>query len=118
MSPPSSDTYTRVVLATRPTGDITPSTFRTERHSLSSLSSSLPPRHVLLRVAWLSLDPAMRGWLNDVRSYIPPVGIGETMRATGLGVIIQVGEESAFKVGEVVHGVFGKPQLRLLTRSC
>lgn len=34
---------------------------------------------VLLRVDVVSLDPAMRGWLRDVRSYVPPVQIGETM---------------------------------------
>ena len=36
---------------------------------------------VLLRVLYASIDPAMRGWINDVRSYIPPVAIGEVMRA-------------------------------------
>ena len=36
---------------------------------------------VLLRTRWLSFDPAQRGWLNDVRSYVPPVALGETMEA-------------------------------------
>lgn len=38
---------------------------------------------VLVKVLQLSLDPAMRGWMNEGRSYIPPVGIGEVMRAGG-----------------------------------
>ena len=54
----------------------------------------------------ISLDPAMRGWLNDVRSYIPPVGIGEVMRA---GSIVEVTESnhSKYAVGDHVVGTFG-----------
>ena len=40
---------------------------------------------VLVKVLYLSLDPAMRGWMNDTRSYIPPVAIGEVMRSLGAG---------------------------------
>ena len=40
---------------------------------------------VLVRTVALSLDPAMRGWMNEGKSYIPPVGIGEVMRAGGVG---------------------------------
>ena len=43
---------------------------------------------VLLRTLWLSFDPAQRGWLNDVRSYVPPVAIGEPMRAYGIGEVV------------------------------
>ena len=43
---------------------------------------------VLVKIRYLSLDPAMRGWMNDGRSYIPPVGIGEVMRAFGVGEVI------------------------------
>ncbi|HEY6761618.1 MAG TPA: NADP-dependent oxidoreductase [Baekduia sp.] len=54
----------------------------------------------------LSLDPAMRGWLNDARSYIPPVGIGEVMRA---GTIVEVTESNhpKFAAGDHVVGTFG-----------
>ena len=43
---------------------------------------------VLVKTLALSLDPAMRGWMNDAKSYIPPVGIGEVMRAGGIGKVI------------------------------
>ena len=43
---------------------------------------------VLLRTRWLSFDPAQRGWLNDVRSYVPPVAIGAPMRAYGIGEVV------------------------------
>lgn len=55
----------------------------------------------------MSLDPAMRGWLNDSRSYVKPVAIGETMRAGGLGVVEKVGEGSGLKVGDYVYGTVG-----------
>ncbi|MDQ6805558.1 MAG: NADP-dependent oxidoreductase [Actinomycetota bacterium] len=64
------------------------------------------PDEVHVRVLYISLDPAMRGWMNDTRSYIPPVGIGEVMRALGLGRV----EESRhpdFAVGDHVIGLLG-----------
>ena len=42
----------------------------------------------LVKILYLSLDPAMRGWMNEGRSYIVPVGIGEVMRAQGVGRVI------------------------------
>ncbi|KAJ7227172.1 hypothetical protein GGX14DRAFT_628588 [Mycena pura] len=97
--------YKRIVLNSRPEGDIEPTTFRTETHPLAGL---VPGVHeVLVQVTWLSLDPAMRGWLRDARSYIPPVQIGETMRAMGLGVVLKTGLQSALSVGQLVSGAFG-----------
>jgi NADPH-dependent curcumin reductase CurA len=43
----------------------------------------------LVQVEYLSLDPAMRGWMSDAKSYIPPVGIGEVMRAGGVGTVLK-----------------------------
>lgn len=62
---------------------------------------------MLVQITWLSLDPAMRGYIRDARSYLPPVQIGETMRAMGLGVVVQAGSQSKFSVGEQVTGAFG-----------
>ena len=47
---------------------------------------------VLVKTLALSLDPAMRGWMNDAKSYIPPVGIGEVMRAGGIGKVDRLEE--------------------------
>ncbi|KAJ7931501.1 hypothetical protein B0H13DRAFT_2247571 [Mycena leptocephala] len=49
----------------------------------------------------------MRGYIRDARSYLPPVQIGETMRAMGLGVVVKVGKQSALSVGQLVTGAFG-----------
>ncbi len=58
---------------------------------------------VLIKVLALSLDPAMRGWMNEGKSYIPPVGIGEVMRAGGVGQVI-ASQNPAFPVGRHVTG--------------
>jgi NADPH-dependent curcumin reductase len=60
----------------------------------------------LVRNAYLSLDPAMRGWMNEGKSYIPPVGLGEVMRAGAVGEIVK-SNHPKFAVGEHVVGLFG-----------
>jgi NADPH-dependent curcumin reductase CurA len=60
----------------------------------------------LVKVLQLSLDPAMRGWMNEGKSYIAPVGIGEVMRAGGVGKVI-ASKNAKFAVGEHVAGGFG-----------
>ncbi len=60
----------------------------------------------LVRVLHLSLDPAMRGWMNDGRSYVPPVGVGEVMRAVGVGRVL-ASSHPGFNVGDLVSGAFG-----------
>ena len=61
---------------------------------------------VTLKTLSLSLDPAMRGWMNEGKSYIPPVGIGEVMRAGGVGVVI-ASKNPNFAVGDYVSATFG-----------
>ncbi|KAJ6531778.1 alcohol dehydrogenase [Mycena capillaripes] len=97
--------YKRIVLNSRPLADIEPTTFRTETLPLSDLTPGVG--QVLVQVTWLSLDPAMRGYIRDARSYLPPVQIGETMRAMGLGVVVKAGSQSKLSVGQLVTGAFG-----------
>jgi NADPH-dependent curcumin reductase CurA len=61
---------------------------------------------VLAKVLYLSLDPAMRGWMNESKSYIAPVGIGEVMRAGGVGRVV-ASKHSGFAVGDYVSGLVG-----------
>ena len=60
----------------------------------------------LVELEYLSLDPAMRGWMNEGRSYVPPVSIGEVMRGLGLGRVVE-SRHPGFEVGERVTGQFG-----------
>lgn len=105
-------TYTQIVLHKRPVGEIESDTFRKEVIPSSTLISSLdapdaPADSVLIKVLWLSLDPAMRGYLRDARSYLPPVKIGEVMRSMALAVVLRAGEGSKYKVGSYVSGAVG-----------
>jgi NADPH-dependent curcumin reductase CurA len=61
---------------------------------------------LLVQLLYISLDPAMRGWISGARSYVPPVGIGELMRALGVG-IVTASRNPRFAVGDHVSGVFG-----------
>jgi NADPH-dependent curcumin reductase len=60
----------------------------------------------LVKVLMLSLDPAMRGWMRDVPSYVPPVGIGEVMRAIGVGQVVASNGDGVSD-GDYVTGLFG-----------
>lgn len=64
------------------------------------------PGEFVVRLDLISLDPAMRGWLNDARSYVPPVRLGEVMRAFAAGEVIASQHED-FAVGDAVSGTFG-----------
>jgi NADPH-dependent curcumin reductase CurA len=71
------------------------------------------PGEVLIKNLYLSLDPAMRGWMNEGRSYIAPVGIGDVMRAGGAGRVI-ASQNPAFAVGDHVTGVLGIQEYALV----
>lgn len=63
----------------------------------------------LVKCEYISLDPAMRGWLNDTKSYIPPVQIDEVMRAGGVGRIVK-SNNSNYQKGDFVYGQTGVQQ--------
>ena len=61
---------------------------------------------VLVKIRYIGLEPAMRGWMNEGRSYIPPVGIGEVMRGFAAGEVI-ASNNPALAVGDQVSGLLG-----------
>ena len=67
---------------------------------------------VLVKTLMLSLDPAMRGWMNEGKSYIAPVAIDEVMRAGGIGVVV-ASEDPNFAVGDHVSGLLGVQEYAL-----
>jgi NADPH-dependent curcumin reductase len=67
---------------------------------------------LLVQVLYISLDPAMRIWINEGRSYLPPVEIGEVMRALGVG-IVTASRNPRFAVGDHVSGTFGVQEFAL-----
>ena len=70
------------------------------------------PGEVLTKTHYMSVDPAMRGWMNDRPSYVPPVGIGEVMRALTVGEVIESNNDG-LAVGDFVAGIQGVQEYAL-----
>jgi NADPH-dependent curcumin reductase CurA len=71
---------------------------------------------VVLKTLALSLDPAMRGWMNEGKSYIPPVGISEVMRAGGVGRVV-ASKNERYAVGDYVSAGFGVQEYVTLAKD-
>ncbi len=98
-------TNRQVRLARRPAGLPQPSDF-------TITDGPIPePREgeVLVHNSFVSLDPAMRGWMADTRSYVPPVAIGAVMRGYA-GGHVEASRHPGFKEGDAVVGVLGMQQ--------
>ena len=91
-----------VKLARRPKGMIVREDFKVEDGPVPEPSNN----EFRVKIEYISLDPAMRGWVNDTKSYVPPVAIGETMRGYSAG-IVEKSNNPAFKPGDAVQGLFG-----------
>src|ERR1039458_10201160 len=89
-------------LTSRPVGMVKRSDFE----FVTTPAAEPGPGEALVKVLYLSLDPAMRGWMNAGRSYIPPVGLGDVMRAGGIGRVVASNDPSA-AVGDTVVGMTG-----------
>lgn len=92
-------------LAARPVGMVKASDW----HRTSEPVRELADGELLVKVLYLSLDPAMRGWMNEGKSYIRPVALGEVMRAGGIGKVI-ASKSAKFTVGDFVSGGLGVQQ--------
>ena len=92
----------QIVLAERPHGAPTDQTFRTEEATVPALSEG----EVLVRTIYLSLDPYMRGRMNDTRSYVPPVQVGAVMEGGVVGEVVASNNDK-FAVGDIVNGSLG-----------
>jgi NADPH-dependent curcumin reductase CurA len=95
-------TYRRIVLASRPTGAPREDNFRLETVPLPDLA----PGQVLVRHHYLSLDPYMRGRMNDVKSYATPQPLDEVMIGGTVGEVVATRSER-FAVGDQVLGMGG-----------
>lgn len=89
-------------LAARPVGAVKRSDF----HYVEEPVRVPGDNEVLVKILYLSLDPAMRGWMNEGKSYIPPVPLGDVMRAVGVGKVIE-SKHPQFKAGDYVSGTLG-----------
>ena len=96
---------TRVKLASRPVGLPQPANFDSDTLEVPALEDG----QVLVKIDFISLDPAMRGWMNEGRSYIKPIALGDVFRAGGAGQVVE-SRNPAFAVGNYVTGSLGVQQ--------
>ncbi len=92
----------RMLLAKRPVGEPDDSCFRLDEIEVPELQEG----QILIKVLWLSLDPYMRGRMNDMKSYTKPLEIGDVMTGESAGVVVQSRSEK-IQVGEYVTAHMG-----------
>ena len=92
----------QVRLAARPVGMPKPSDWNFTSAAVRDIADG----EIVVKALYLSLDPAMRGWMNEGKSYIRPVAIGEVMRAGGIGKVV-ASKSPKFAVGDTVSGGIG-----------
>jgi NADPH-dependent curcumin reductase CurA len=92
----------RIVLACRPAGMVDATTTRLDEQPVPTPG----PDEALVRVTHLSIDPTIRGWMNDVVSYVPPIAIGEVIRSAALGEVVE-SDRDDLAPGDRVFGLFG-----------
>ena len=90
------------LLASRPQGEPTAANWQYQEVDAGDVAQG----QIKVKVQYISLDPAMRGWMNDGKSYIEPVQIGDVMRAGAVGEVLESNAEG-FSVGDKVYGSFG-----------
>ncbi|CAG2145304.1 Putative NADP-dependent oxidoreductase YfmJ [Cupriavidus yeoncheonensis] len=97
-----SNTFKRIVLASRPEGAVTSANFRLEEVPVPQIADG----QVLVRNHYLSLDPYMRGRMNESKSYAVPQPLNEVMIGGTVGEVV-ASKNARFKVGDKVIGMFG-----------
>jgi hypothetical protein len=98
----------RFLLAARPQGLPKPSDFAFEVEDLREPGDG----ELVVQVRYISLDPAMRGWMNEGKSYVRPIALGEVMRAIAIGRVIE-SKHPKFAAGDHVTGMFGLQEYAL-----
>jgi NADPH-dependent curcumin reductase CurA len=100
---PVTDTYRRILLASRPHGLVDSSNLTVDD------TAAVPEPgdgQALVRVQHLSIDPTIRTWMDDAPGYLPPIGIGDVVRSGGIGEVV-ASRTDALPVGATVFGMLG-----------
>src|SRR5882672_9678017 len=98
----TAQTNRQFLLAQRPVGAVTRENFTFRDEPVGTPADG----QILVKVEYLSLDPAMRGWMNEGKSYIAPVALGDVMRAGAVGRVVAA-RDGKVAVGDYVSGAFG-----------
>ena len=100
------ETSREIRLASRPVGEPTPANFSTADVPVGEPG----PGQILVRNTWLSVDPYMRGRMNDTKSYVPPFQIGEPLQGGAIGEVIASNAEQVPVGATVMHGLGWREQ--------
>jgi hypothetical protein len=93
---------TQILLASRPKGLPVPEDFSVQQTTIPALKAG----EFLLKIHYLSLDPAIRGWMNEGTTYIPGMALNAPVRCFALGEVIE-SKHLDFKTGDFAEGLFG-----------
>jgi len=96
----------QIIFKKRPSGAPDSDTWNLE----TNLVPALEEGEILIQHHYISLDPAMRGWMNDTKSYIPPIAIDDVMRAGSIGKVVKNNGNPKFEVGDCVTSWGGVQQ--------
>jgi NADPH-dependent curcumin reductase CurA len=100
----------RIILDHRPAGEPRPENFRLISASVPALREG----EFLVENLILSMDPAIRGFLDDRKSYLPPVAIGESVRGMALGRVVE-SRNTAYPEGAIVRALAAWEEFSVLT---
>jgi NADPH-dependent curcumin reductase len=90
----------QIILAQRPNGAVDDST----TSLVESPRPTCGPDQALIKVGMLSIDPTIRTWMNDAPGYLPPIGIGDVIRSSGAGVVVE-SNSPRYTPGDIVYGM-------------
>jgi len=90
----------QIVLAHRPTGAVDATTTAL----VEGPRPECGPDQALIKVGMLSIDPTIRTWMNDAPGYLPPIGIGDVIRSSGAGVVVE-SNSPRYALGDIVYGM-------------
>lgn len=96
----------QIILKNRPKGFPDKNTWQLDENKIPELEEG----EILIQHHYISLDPAMRGWMNDTKSYIPPIALDQVMRAGAIGKVIKNNNNPKFDIGDCVTSWGGVQQ--------
>ena len=99
-----------VVLRARPRGHVTTDCFEL----VEEPNAPLPPGHARLKTQWAGVDPTIRTWIDERGSYMPPVAIGEAVRASGSGIVVETDDPERYPLGARYTAMTGWQQFHVV----
>jgi NADPH-dependent curcumin reductase CurA len=101
----------QILLAKRPQGDVKDNDFK-----LNESNVGIKDGEALVKIEYLSVDPAQRGWMNEGDSYLPAIELGNVVRALGVGVVVE-SKNGSYPVGTGISAMTGWQEYAVITKE-